>query len=417
MSTQEQTPAVSKPAHVPDHLVYDFDYYRDPALLRDAHARIIELQDRAPPVFWTPRHGGQWVVQGHDAVYDAQRQTEIFSSEAFPYEHLDAINAQAEAATGRKILVPLPITVDPPVHTMYRKPLQKVFSPKAMNALSDDIRTLARRLIEAVKPDGACEFMSAVAEPLPVQVFLKIFGLPLDRQREYRDLLDEHMRSIGGEPAGVQERSWRLADIMHDVLIERRDHPRDDMISLIWQTEFDGRPATLYDVQNFCVLLFIAGLDTVMNGMGHGIRFLAQHPEVQAQLRDKPKLAMDATEELLRRFTFTVPVRRVAQDAEFHGAPVRKGEQALMFLPGADLDSAKFAHPERFDLEREDKVHIAFGAGPHRCLGSHLARIELRILYEEMTQRLPEFRLDPDHPVTYHGGNVIGPDQLYLRWD
>jgi cytochrome P450 len=162
-------------------------------------------------------------------------------------------------------------------------------------------------------------------------------------------------------------------------------------------------------------VLFTAGLDTVMNGMGLGVLHLATHLDLQAKLRADPSLISDASEEMLRRYTFTLPPRWSAKDQEFFGAPMKKGERAILMLPTADLDPKEFESPENFELQR-DKVHIAFGVGPHRCLGSHLARIELNILYEEMLKRLPEFRLDASKPVTYHGGHVWGPDQVHLVW-
>jgi len=164
------------------------------------------------------------------------------------------------------------------------------------------------------------------------------------------------------------------------------------------------------------VLLFIAGLDTVMNGIGHGVVHLARNPELQRQLRENPKLIPEAAEEILRRYTFTVPPRRVGKDTVFMGVEMKEGERAMMFLPAADLDAQEYPDPQRYDFKRPNSVHIAFGVGPHRCLGSHLARYELQILYEELLARLPEFRLDPTKPLHYHGGHVIGPDAVWLEW-
>jgi cytochrome P450 len=259
--------------------------------------------------------------------------------------------------------------------------------------------------------------MEAIAEPLPVTVFLKMFGLPTDQARVYRDLVVAHLASNANpDPMGTQRRMRDVADVMRDVILDRRDNPQNDMLSLLWQSEFEGRPAELFDIESYAVMLFIAGLDTVYNGMGLGVQHLARHPELQAELRANPKLVPEAAEELLRRYTFTVPPRFVSEDMEFEGVMMKKGEKALMFLPAADLDPAEFPNPDDFDLKRENNVHIAFGTGPHRCLGSHLARFELQILYEEMLARLPEFRLDPEKTVTYHGGHVIGPEQVHLLW-
>jgi cytochrome P450 len=414
--TATLSPAVPKPAHVDDAFVYDFDSFRDPAYLDDPHARIAEMIREAPSVFWTPRNGGHWMIIGHEAVFKASRDVDSFSSEFVPQAMIKAMIASMPPGTPH-IPQPLPINIDPPEHTMYRAPLQGAFSPKSMLALKDDIRALAAGLIEGIKPNGKCEFMAEVAEPMPVQVFLKMFGLPLDKQVQYREIVKAHLANPESDPRESMKKLVNIAAVMHDTLIERRDNPQNDIISLLWQTEIDGKPTTLDDMENYCVVLFIAGLDTVMNGMGHGVRHLASNPDLQAQLRANPKLIAEASEEILRRYTFTVPPRIVGKDMAFEGAEMKKGERAFLFLPAADLDPREFENPELFDLKRESKVHIAFGTGPHRCLGSHLARIELQVLYEELLARLPEFRLDPVYKIHYHGGHVVGPDSLHLLWD
>jgi cytochrome P450 len=311
----------------------------------------------------------------------------------------------------------VPINLDPPEHGKYRAPLQRAFSPKAMLALKDSIKTLANQLLDKVKQRGSCEFMAEIAEPLPVQVFLKMLGLPLERQAEYRALVREQMEDMasGNLMKGIVNMQ-RVAAAMRDTMIDRRDNPRDDMLSMLWRIEVDGKVTTLEDMENYGVLLFIAGLDTVMNGMGHGVRHLAQDFALQDQLRSNPQSISEAKEELLRRYTFTVPSRVLGKDAVFEGLPMKKGERAALFLPAADLDPKEFPNSDRFDLKRS-QVHIAFNAGPHRCLGSHLARIELQVLYEQLLERLPQFRLDPNRKPTFHGGHVIGVDTLHLVWD
>jgi cytochrome P450 len=413
-STAKLRPPHPKPAHVPDALVYDFDLYFDPAYLADPHARILQLHQEAPPVFWTPR-GGHWILLSHEGNFEGSRDWEAFSSGMYGPEERAAIMG-ALPADGPRIPQPIPITLDPPAHGVRRLPLNGAFSPKTMNGWKDDIRNLAIELVEGVKPRGRCEVMAEIAERLPVQVFLKMMGLPLERQGEYRALVKAQLADIDDREASVGH-LLAIAASMRDTILERREHPQNDLISLLWRTEIDGREPTLNDMEDYGVLLFTAGLDTVMNGMGLGVRHLAVDQELQAQLRASPDQIAEANEELLRRYTFTVPTRRVPKDTTFQGVEMKAGDRVMIFLPGADLDAKRFPEPGRFDLAREDKVHIAFGAGPHRCLGSHLARIELQILYEELLAHLPAFRLDPDQPLSFHGGHVVGPDVLHIVWD
>jgi cytochrome P450 len=389
--------------------------FADPAYVADPHRRVFDLVKNAPPVFWTPRNGGHWMLLSHAAIFSAARDIEAFSSEFVAQSRLKEMLSKLPPGTPH-IPQPLPINIDPPMHTMYRAPLNRVFSPKVVNALKDDIRALADKLIDQVAPSGGCEFMSAIAEPLPVQVFLKMLGLPLERQEEYRTIVKQHLSDPDPDPQNVVRKLWRITGIMRDTVLERRDNPRDDIISALWKTEIDGKPTTMDDMENYCVVLFIAGLDTVMNGIGLGVRHLAMDLAAQDQLRANPQLVADATEELLRRYTFTVPPRIVGKDMVFEGMPMKKGERAMLFLPAADLDPKEYPDSERFDLTRENKVHIAFNAGPHRCLGSHLARVELQICYEQMLARLPRFRLDPAHTPTFHCGHVVGVDTLHLTW-
>jgi cytochrome P450 len=235
--------------------------------------------------------------------------------------------------------------MDPPQHTIYRAPLQKAFSPKAMMARKEEVRTLANTLIDAFLEQGHCDFITEVAEPLPVQVFLKMMGLPLNRMAEFRDLVHEFLAPMAS-PLDPIVRMRKVADAMKDEIKARRTNPQDDLISLLWSSEIDGKPMTYELMEDFSVLLFIAGLDTVINGMGYGIRHFAQNPDLQNELRANPKLIVEAAEEMLRRYTFTVPTRRVAKDTEFAGVQMKSGDQLALFLPGADLDTREFENPD-----------------------------------------------------------------------
>jgi len=411
------TPAVPVPDHIPPEAVYDFDMRFDPGLLADPHKRLAEVLREAGPVFWTPRNGGRWIAMGYDETFEAARDPERFSSSYMPKEQMEAMLAMMPKDMPR-IPMATPINLDPPDHAVFRGPLQKTFSPRAAIARTDEIRTLCDELIDKVIDQGHCEFISAIAEPLPVTVFLRMMGLPVERLHEFRDLVHEFLAKTMTdsimESAGMMR---KVADAMHDDIMARKDDPKDDIISLLWQTEIDGKPMTLELMEDYAVLLFVAGLDTVINGMGFAVRHLAQDHELQARLRAQPELIQDAVEEMLRRYSFTMPMRRIAKEITFGGWTMKPGEWLVLFYPGADLDPREFDSPEEYRLAREDKVHLAFGAGVHRCLGAHLARVELQVLYQQMLSRLPTWRLDPEHPPQFHSGNIIAFDTLHIRWD
>lgn len=405
---------VPVPAHIPPEAVYDFDFRSDPGLLADPHERLRELLRVAPPVFWTPRNGGRWMIMGYPEIFEASRDPERFSSSYMPREQLAAMQAMMPKGAAR-IPQATPITMDPPEHGKFRGPLQKTFSPRAAMAQIEDIRALCDRLIDAVIDQGHCDFIPAIAEPLPVTVFLRMMGLPPERLPEFRELVHEFLSNTTGDPAKGAAMSRKVADAMLGEIMARKDDPRDDIISLLWQTEVDGEPMTVELMEDYCVLLFIAGLDTVINGMGFAVRHLALNPDLQDKLRAQPELIVEAAEEMLRRYGFAVPMRRVAKEIEFAGWKMMPGEWVALYYPAADLDPREFAEPERFNLDRENKVHLAFGAGVHRCLGAHLARVELQVLYQQMLKRLPTWRLDG--PAKFHSGNIIAMDSLPIRWD
>jgi cytochrome P450 len=407
---------VDRPEHVPEAAVHEFDYFRDEGLFADPHKRILELVEAAPPLFWTPHNGGHWMAVGYEEAFQVLRNPELFSSALMSAE----ASAHAMAPTlpdGRRIPMMTPIMMDPPLHTTLRGPLQKTFSPKTVMALGHKIEQLAISLVDAIAPEGAADFVAAVTEPLPVRIFLEMMGLPDDRIGDFRSMVREVLEPRGLDPVAEVMRMRRIGDAMLDQILARRDDPRDDIISLLWSVEIDGEPMTLELMEDYCCLLFVAGLDTVINAMTYGIRHLARNPALQAELRADPDAIVEATEELLRLYSFTGPVRRVTQDTQLAGADLHEGDIIFVYLGGVDLDPREFPQPGAFDLGRENKNHLIFGAGPHRCLGSHLARIELQTLYRVVLERLPEFRMDPDERPVFHPGNVLSVSKLPIRWN
>jgi cytochrome P450 len=405
-----------RPPHVPESALFDFDFFRDKGLFVDPHERILKLVHEAPPLFWTPRNGGHWIAIGYQEAYRILREPESFSSALVPPQ-MAGDASSLRMPDGRRIPLMTPIMMDPPEHTRLRMPLQKTFSPKAAMALKAEIEELAISLVDGVAPLGHADFVSAVTEQLPVRIFLKMMGLPDSRIAEFRAMVRDVLAPRGGDPAETVMRMRRIADAMIDEIVARRDDRRDDIISLLWDVEIDGQPMTLELMEDYCCLLFIAGLDTVINGLTYGIRHLALNPDLQARLRAAPDLIVEATEELLRRYSFSGPVRCVTRDLDLAGCRLKAGEQVFVYLAAVNLDPREFPASERFDLARENKKHLIFGAGPHRCLGSHLARVELQTLYRVVLDRLPEFRVDPDEKPVFHPGNILSVSSLPIRWD
>lgn len=415
MSSANMANRVKQPAHVPDSMVYAFDYNTDPEYCRDPHARAADLSRNAPPIFWTPFNGGHWMLQSHAAVFEALRDYETFSSEHFSPEAFNTM--MAELPEEERIPAPVPICIDPPQHAKLRLPLFSTFSPKAVLAREQEVRALAERLIDAIASKGRCEFQHDVSDVYPVEIFLSMFGLPLEKEREYRDLAKKHLSVITPDLSENMLMMQAIAAVMRETIIARRDEPRKDIISMLWSLEIEGEPMTLDLMLSYCVILFIAGLDTVVNALGFGVRHLATDPQLQRELRANPDLIPDASEEILRRYAFVAPIRLVKKEREFHGAQLKEGERVMMFIPSASVDASVHRDPTTFNMHREKHNQMAFGAGPHYCLGVHLARLELRIMYETILKKLPEFRLDPDHPPTFHGSIIAGPSSIHLLWD
>lgn len=399
MNTAGQTELSQIPPHVPAERVFDFDLYNGPAATDDLHGWIASVVDEASGIFFSPRYGGHWVIASHEALAEATRNTEVFSSRKMGIPPSD------------EEVLQIPISLDPPEHGIYRQILNRPFSPRAIGALEENIRGLAGSLIDQVADKGECEFVEAVAEPLPVMIFMNMMGIPVERLRDFRTWVTDFL----GHPERRDAAFANIDRVMVELVEQRQKEPRDDLISLILAGEIDGRPPTMDEMRAFCMLLVIAGLDTVVNGMSFGLHHLARDTESQSRLRDDRSLIPEAVEELLRRYTFTTPGRIVARDVNFQGVDMREGDRVLLLLAAVDLDAAVFPEPLDFDLDRSFKTHVAFNTGPHRCVGSHLARLELRVLYEEWFKRIPAFRLNG--PVHFHGGQVFGIDRLHLAWD
>lgn len=401
MAISPRAAAADIPSHVAADRIFDFDFLGDDRLADDMHEGFRRLSSEAPELFFTPRNGGHWVAQGRDVVTDILRDPSLFSS-------------AAQTADRRAQTVRLPIGLDPPDHKIYRRVLDQAFSPRSMTALGPEIRALAIDLIDTVASDGGCDFVSVVAEPLPVLIFMRMAGLPEDRFHEFREWV---LAAVASYDAAERQAVFdKVLDMTAPLVRERMKKPGDDLISRIAKADLDGRQPTFDEIQSFYLMLFIAGLDTVVNAMAFAIRHLAMDDELQRTLRGDPSKITAAVEEILRRFSIALPGRQLSRDACYRGIDMRHGDAVMLLLPAAGIDANAHDDPTRVDLER-GASHIAFGAGIHRCVGAHLARVELKILYEEWLARIPPFRLDPDRPWRFHPALVLSVDELPLIWN
>jgi cytochrome P450 len=352
-----------------------------------------------------PRGKGNWVFKSYDIVAEALKMTELFSSDR--YSGFSQLIGEDWPM--------LPLEVDPPLHRPYRLLLNKVFAPSRMSALEDGITETVRNLLDKIRPLGKCEFQQSFGLPLPTTMFLRLMDLPLEDAPTL--LAWENELLHGMDMAARASAARSIKDYLVGYIEKREQAPADDVVSYIAQAELDGRPLTSLEKLGMCFVLYGAGLDTVASALGFTFKYLAENPDKQEQLRRRPEIRERAVEELLRANTNVVPNRIVTRDTDFHGVSLKKGDVVALPTMFANHDPALFECPAGVDFDRGNVMrHVSFGSGPHNCLGSHLARRELRIALDEWMNGMPPFRLGEESPVTY-GGSVFGVHSLHLAWD
>jgi cytochrome P450 len=399
---REAVPPHIDPARVVDYSPYDGYRFEEVGDLHEGLYRLGEEVGRG--IFWTPRNGGHWFINDHELLFQAVRNPALFSSSKMT---IPPMPAELEPRF-------IPLSLDPPEHAPFRMPLMKAFAPDAIKRMEDGIRTLARDLIANVVEQWRCEFVDAIGEPLPVTVFMNMMGMPLSRMTEFRTWMFD-MASDDNDRRG--NAYVRIADAMGELISEREIERRDDLISRLMDADIDGRPPSFEEMQNYCLLLFTAGLDTLVNSFTFGVYQLAIDPVLQQRIKAEQTLVPALVEELLRRYAIAMPPRVVMHDADFGGVQLKAGERVVLMLPAGNLDPQAFDDPLRFDIDREDQPHLTFNSGPHRCVGSHLARLELRVFFEEWFKQMPTIRLDPAQAPLYRPGLNLAIVRLPIVWD
>lgn len=393
---------VEVPPHVRPEQVYRFDIYQDERLLRDLHTGYREMQLEAPEIFYTPANGGHWLVTRYDLIERVIR------------DHANFSNQEIEIPKTESPFRALPINLDPPEHTPYRKMLMRHFTPKVVSALDGKMHYWAERLIGEVQADGHCDFAEKLGAIYPVTVFMEMAGLPLDRYVEFRQIVTEFFSHIPAERRIELQR--KIFFELESVLKARMEEPKDDLFTRLVQDEIDGRKLSIDELLSIAFLLFVAGLDTVANALTFGFHFLAQRPDIQERLREDPDSIPNFIEEMMRRFPVTNGVRLIRNDIEFAGAQLKAGEMIVAPMTLAGLDDRRNPDPETFDIDREKRQHISFSTGPHLCLGHWLARTEMRIFISEFLRRIPHFSLAPNFKPKFRAGVVMALEELDIVW-
>ena len=391
------------PDHVPEHLVFDFDIYTAPELEQDPHRTMVGLLQgkKVPPIFFTPRNGGHWVIAGAVEGQDMLRDIARFSSE--PQYN----------ANSRKPWT-LPNQADPPRHTEYRNIINPAFVPRTIASMEEHLRALCGGMIDTLVPRGQCEFVEDFGRKFPVNVFLRMAGAPEGDREQLVELTERVVRHP--ERAVRDAAGYALGEYVMKAYESRRDKPGEDLLSMVLRGRVQDRALNRDELLGMGLLLFLGGLDTVSSTLAFVMLFLGRNPAHYRQLVDDPAIIPAAVEELIRAHSVASMQRGVREDTEHLGIRFRKNDKIFFMTQLYGLDPRRVDDPLRVDFTRPVSVHLGFGAGPHRCIGSHLARTEVRIFLEEWTRRIPRFSIEGESEVRTSGGHVWSPVALPLRW-
>jgi cytochrome P450 family 142 subfamily A polypeptide 1 len=362
------------------------------------------------PVHWDERNN-LWVISKHADISYVERQPEVFCSG-------QGIRPKGGGAGNLSI-----VSLDDPEHARQRRLVSRGFTPSRINEMLEHIREVARALVDSIAERGECDFVDDVARQLPLIVIAELLGLPVEDRQRLGEWSDTMMSAEGAEDDSdprlqAAAGAWAAYIEYLVVLLEdRRAHPRDDLISILLQSadsgalefhadELQARIAdgalpmsdlTGDELLMFCVLLLVAGNETTRNALSGGIEAFSRFPEERERLVADMSLSGSATEEVLRYVSPVISFSRtVTRDTELRGRELKEGEVVLNVYPSANRDAEVFDDPHSFRIDRSPNLHLAFGTGPHFCLGANLARTEIRIMLEELFTRLPDLRVAPD---------------------
>ncbi len=384
----------------------DFDH-TDPAYNADAHAIWDDLRERCP-VAHSDLYGGTWLPVRHSDVTAIAYDTENYTSQG-------VVASPVRPDVPRPVGGAPPITSDPPFHQKARRLLLPAFAPKPIAGWEPAARDLCRRLLDElpVGDDGVVDAAAHYSQHIPVGVIAAMLGVPEEDGDRFRVFIHRVLEAPGsGEGLPYEE---TLEHYLDGIIEDHRVNPRDDLVSFLLEAEFDGVPLSHEHVRGSVALILIAGIDTTWSAIGTSLWHLAGHPDDRRRLVEEPDLMDRAVEEFLRAYAPVTMARLAARDHELAGCPVKEGDWVLLPFPAANRDPEEFEDADKVIIDRARNRHSAFGLGIHRCLGSNLARMELRVALEEWLARHHDFSLVDDRPVRWSTGQIRGPRQLPLQ--
>ena len=362
------------------------------------------------PIAHTNRRGSTWLPTRYEDVTAMAHDIAHFSSLKVAVIPLGVEDDDGEGEAQLEYGLP-PISSDPPLHTWTRRLLLPWFSHRRVDGYVAMTRELCQGLLKSFVDVGRADAAADYAQQIPVRVIAHILGVSSEMSDAFtgwvRDVLE-----FGDDPQRRAHGAGQLLEYFGAQLDFRRTNPGEDLLSELLATEMDGAPLDNDIILGMAALVLIAGVDTTWSAIGSSLWHLATHPEDQRRLAAEPDLMPTALEELLRAFAPVTMARVVTGDVEFGGCAMKEGDKVLMNFPAANRDPEVFDHPDEVLLDRTLNRHVAFGSGIHRCAGSNLARMELRVALEEWLRAIPSFALEDGAQATWAGGQVRGPRTL-----
>ncbi|MEV5555503.1 cytochrome P450 [Nonomuraea wenchangensis] len=385
----------------------DFSHL-EPEWAADPYPIQDDLRQRCP-IAHTDRFGGGWLPTRYEDVAAIAYDTERFSSRSIIMSNFRPPRDLAPVGGTP------PISSDPPFHHDARKLLLPAFTKTAVSRMEGPTRAFCHQLIDAFEGRDVVDAARDYAQHIPVRVIADMLGFPQEDGPRFREFIESSLEGVNLPPEERIERMDELFDYLLAQIRDHLDHPRDDLTTYLIEAELYGRKLDPSHVAGTMALLLIAGIDTTWSAIGASLWHLAKTPADRERLVADPGLVPTAMEEFLRVYAPVTMARLVKEDMHWNGVDMKADDWVLLSFPAANRDPAQFEQADEVVIDRKVNRHVAFGLGIHRCVGSHLARMELRVALEVWLERMPRFELADPAAVTWAAGQVRGPRSLPLR--